>query len=241
MDDAMTKTILFDLDDTLFDHHHSDQCGLRAVFDTFPIFQQIEQLEFEQQAMLVFDELWSNVLQKQMTLNQWQQAAFQLLGERLGFNQEHTIYAAVARVYREAYLKTRRSVTGAAALLSTLASYDNVTIGIVTNQLTAEQNDKLSACQLNEYIAFMVCAEQFDRPKPDPKIFKHALMLANAMPDSTVFVGDSWSSDVLGALAVGITPVWFNPQQQANPIDIEIKQLHALQPVNLVAHFLLNL
>lgn len=53
-----------------------------------------------------------------------------------------------------------------------------------------------------------VTSEDARAYKPDPSVFRHALALTGLAPERVVHVGDSWESDVAGALSAGITPVW---------------------------------
>lgn len=46
--------------------------------------------------------------------------------------------------------------------------------------------------------------------KPDPRVFRFALARAGVEPSESVFVGDSWTADYLGARAVGMDPIWLN-------------------------------
>jgi putative hydrolase of the HAD superfamily len=60
---------------------------------------------------------------------------------------------------------------------------------------------------LVRYFDFAVISALQRRAKPDPALFQTALQRANAIPDYTVHIGDSYPMDVLGARAAGITPV----------------------------------
>jgi putative hydrolase of the HAD superfamily len=57
------------------------------------------------------------------------------------------------------------------------------------------------------FFDFAVISAQSRRAKPDPQLFQTALERANAIPDYTLHIGDSYVLDVLGARSVGITPV----------------------------------
>jgi len=66
--------------------------------------------------------------------------------------------------------------------------------------------------------------------KPDEKIFRTALQSLNLTGQQCAYVGDDYNCDVLGASAVGMLPVWLNPQQL--PDDQKTKemplQIHSL-------------
>jgi FMN hydrolase / 5-amino-6-(5-phospho-D-ribitylamino)uracil phosphatase len=46
--------------------------------------------------------------------------------------------------------------------------------------------------------------------KPDPRVFRFALERAGKPAAESVYVGDSWDSDYLGARSVGMKAVWLN-------------------------------
>ena len=46
--------------------------------------------------------------------------------------------------------------------------------------------------------------------KPDPRIYRLALERLCGRPAEAVMMGDNWAADVVGALGVGIRPLWLN-------------------------------
>ncbi|HEV2448953.1 MAG TPA: HAD-IA family hydrolase [Thermoplasmata archaeon] len=59
-----------------------------------------------------------------------------------------------------------------------------------------------------EIFASITYSQEVGAEKPEPRIFRLALSRARADPRDVVHVGDSWESDVEGARAVGIAPIW---------------------------------
>ena len=58
-----------------------------------------------------------------------------------------------------------------------------------------------------DLLDFVVCSAQVGYRKPHPAIFEAVLDRAGTAPDETVFVGDSWRDDIVGARTSGLTPV----------------------------------
>ena len=46
----------------------------------------------------------------------------------------------------------------------------------------------------------------------DPKIFEHALYLADSSPDVTAYIGNNYYTDIVGAQNAGIYPVMIDPR-----------------------------
>jgi putative hydrolase of the HAD superfamily len=66
------------------------------------------------------------------------------------------------------------------------------------------------------------------RAKPDPYLFEMALRRADALGDYTLYVGDSYMQDVLGARAAGINPVLLDRRRRLDPTQIDCPVIHTL-------------
>ena len=65
----------------------------------------------------------------------------------------------------------------------------------------------LRQLHLTRYFDCLVVSALTRHAKPSPQLYDLALQRANAIADYTIHIGDSYIHDVLGARAVGITPV----------------------------------
>jgi REG-2-like HAD superfamily hydrolase len=75
---------------------------------------------------------------------------------------------------------------------------------------------------LNQYFDFAVVSAALRHAKPHPRLFETALRRANAIPDYTVHIGDSYVLDVLGARAAGIEPVLIDRQGRLDPSVLDV-------------------
>jgi putative hydrolase of the HAD superfamily len=57
--------------------------------------------------------------------------------------------------------------------------------------------------------------------KPDPRIFETALDRLDLAPDETVYVGDTWPVDVVGARRAGIPPIYLEDEDRPIPEDAD--------------------
>ena len=81
------------------------------------------------------------------------------------------------------------------------------------------------------YFDFTVISASLRLAKPDPALFETALRRADAIPDYTVHIGDSYILDVLGARAAGIHPVLLDRRGVVNPTDVDclvVRDLYGL-------------
>ncbi len=221
-------TILFDLDDTLFDHMATARAALAATAASRPTLRQVPLEELCQRYSELLEELHPRVMAGQLTYL----AARQLRFQRLLAPYEPAIaVAAVTRVAGQHYAdyqRLRQPVAGALALLQRLKpAYQ---IGIVTNNRTAEQEEKLRHLGLSGLVDALITSEGVGVLKPDPAIYEVALRRLGATAAETVMVGDNWQADVLGALAVGIRPIWLNRLGAARPLA-HVAELASLEPL----------
>ena len=95
-----------------------------------------------------------------------------------------------------------------------------VTIVAVTNNLVAEQEDKLRHTRLRNLFDELVISEAAGVHKPDPAIFDLALRAARATPAEAVMLGDSWENDVMGAIRAGIAAAWLDRRAAGVPSSL---------------------
>ena len=81
---------------------------------------------------------------------------------------------------------------------------------------------------LSRFFDFLVVSATSRRAKPDPAIFDLALQRADALGDYTIYVGDTYVQDILGARSAGIHPVLIDRRQQHDPAQLDCPVIHAL-------------
>ncbi|GAB3828353.1 HAD family hydrolase [Hymenobacter jeollabukensis] len=201
-------TVLFDLDDTLFDHAGTARAALEASTAPFAWAETVELNELYQRYSDILEEMHPRVLAGEFGYEEARRLRFQrLLAPYQAFADDAEADAFAAFHYGH-YRRLRRPVAGAAPLLEALKP--TYRIGIVTNNRTEEQVDKLAFLGLTHLVDALITSEAVGVTKPDPRIFRVALAQLGARPEETVLVGDNWTADVLGARAAGIRPVWLN-------------------------------
>lgn len=232
------RVVLFDLDDTLFDHSYSVRASLSALREADAALARwpLDDLVLRYQTLL--DEVHERVLRGLVTPDEARIERFQGLFALAGVTIAPEDAVDYAHRHRAAYQEARRPVPGAVALLEYLQG--RVSIGIVTNNLTAEQEEKLAVTGMDLLIDFLVTSEDAGSIKPDPGIFQAALSRAGCTPEEAVMVGDSWAADIEGALRAGLHAVWFNRGALPPPEPGLVDEIHSLEPVEAVATVLLG-
>jgi HAD superfamily hydrolase (TIGR01549 family) len=148
--------------------------------------------------------------------------------------------AELSAAYREAYLAARRPVVGAAELLAEVRAR-GARIVAVTNNLVAEQEDKLRHTGIRHLFDELVISEAAGVSKPDPAIFDLALRRAGVRRHEAIMLGDSWANDVMGAIGSGIAAAWLDRTGAGVPdVSIQVLVLDGLQPAGRVATALLD-
>jgi len=69
----------------------------------------------------------------------------------------------------------------------------------------------LEAHALSMYFPYSLAGGEVDSYKPEPGIFEHALKQMNVTASETVYVGDNYYADVVGARRAGLEPVLYDP------------------------------
>jgi putative hydrolase of the HAD superfamily len=229
------RAVLFDLDDTLFDHEQAARRALERVHASHTVFADRPFDVFEREHAAVLEALHTQVMMGRRSVDEAREERFRRLFAASGASEDSDRDRATAAGYREAYLASRRAVDGALEVLAALKP--RVLIGIVSNNLLDEQQSKIRLCRFEPYIDALVVSEAVGVAKPDPAIFAHALAALACGADEAVMIGDSWPADIAGARAAGIRAIWFNRSGRPAPEGAEpVPQISALRPIDALLH-----
>ena len=202
------RTVLFDLDDTLFDHQHSRRCGLRVLQKHYSELDKVslEELEKEHETFLSLN--YSKVLDGKQSIGDGTIERIKNLCSIYGVTLSDAEAKVTTELYTSAYATNRRAIPGSGKLLEYLSSH--VRVGVVTNGLRTAQGEKLKACVLEKYIDVLIISEEVGYRKPDRRIFEEALKRTDTKPSEAVYVGDSWDFGIVPASRCGMKTIWLN-------------------------------
>jgi putative hydrolase of the HAD superfamily len=229
--------VLFDLDDTLFDHWACTRAALAELRERFAVLGRVPAPLVETEHRRLLEELHLQVLAGELTVDGARVDRFRRLLAFAGGPADAASAAEAAAAYRAAYIAHWRPVEGALELLSAL--HERLSTCVVTNNVASEQRQKIAACGFGPLIDALVISEEAGVTKPDPRIFSLALERLGRPAGEAVMVGDAWDTDIAGARAAGIRPIWFNRFGAASP-DRSVTEVTSLVPAASVLSLLLR-
>jgi putative hydrolase of the HAD superfamily len=224
------KHIFFDLDHTLWDFNSSSLYTIKEMFITFGLESKgvpthevfLKEYHFHN------DRLWELYRNGELKKEVLSSLRFADTLRNFGIDDE-----ALAEKLSDFYLfHSPRNVFLFPYALETLAYLkQRYKLHIITNGFEEVQRTKLDVSGLREYFTTVITSEEAGVKKPDKGIFYYALKKTSAFPDESIMIGDDLEVDILGARAVGIQGVYFNPEAKIHKekLLLEIKLLNELQ------------
>ncbi len=219
------ECLLFDADRTILDYDAAEEQALAAALAELGVQATKEHIHAYRE---INARVWEAYERRE--ISQWElgERRFSELFARCGVKGDAGLFG---ERYLELLSEGAQLITGARALLGTL--HGKVRMVLVTNGIAAVQLSRLGRSDLEEYFDALVISGELDVAKPDPRIFSIALQRAGSPPHERVLmIGDSLSSDILGAVRVGLDSCWLNPRGEENPFPFsptyEIRALSEL-------------
>ena len=112
--------------------------------------------------------------------------------------------------YLDEWSTAIRYIAGVRELVQELSGHFR--LGLVTNTHDAPHiHAHLHAMGISQHMAVVVTSIEHGRPKPHPSIFMSALERLDCAASATLFVGDSYTADYLGAKGVGMQARLIDP------------------------------
>ncbi len=202
----MTTSVLFDLDETLFDRGRTLCAFLNDQFDRFEAhLGDVEKaawvewfLRADNRGKLSKNKLYPQILQ--------------------AFGGDRGAAIELVDDYYQRSVTDAQPMPGMNALLAALRARA-MKIGIITNGETRLQSKTIATLNLETRVDTILISQAEASRKPEAEIFERALRRLGASARDSLFVGDDPVSDILGASRVGLQTVWFNPEHRIWPTD----------------------
>ena len=101
-------------------------------------------------------------------------------------------------------------------------------LAILTNGQEYVQRGKVRMSGVEPYMDYVVASGEIGIHKPDIRAFHHVCDKLNIKPEEAVFVGDIFSTDIIGAYKAGMKPIWIwtDPNRDTN---FPITRIHSLK------------
>ncbi|AND79000.1 HAD family hydrolase [Streptococcus pantholopis] len=228
----MITSIVFDVDDTIYDQ----QAPYRlAMEQSFPDFD----MSVINQAYIRFrhysDQGFPRVMAGEWTTGYFR---FWRCKETLKDFSYRQISPEEGARFQAVYENELENITMLDEMRLTLdfLKEKNVPIGIITNGPTEHQLKKIKKLGLYDYVdpKRVLVSQATGFQKPEKELFNLAAEQFDMNPATTLYVGDSYDNDVMGAFNSGWHSMWFNHRDRVlapgvRPVfDLEIDSFEQL-------------
>ena len=205
----MHHNFLFDLDQTLLDFHASERIALRIVLEEngLPFSEEIYGA-FRARNKALWLELEKGTIDRTELFRERFRYVFGLCGgdtsglDPLRVNDEFILAMSRSGVLMDGALdfvkKLRRDIPDGR-------------IYIASNGATVNAEGRIASTGLAPYIDGLFVSDALGAAKPAKAFFDLCLKRIGEPGSSCVMIGDSLSSDMLGAKNASLTSVWFMP------------------------------
>lgn len=233
------KGVFFDVDDTLYDHLSPFRQAVIAIIgerEGFPYEKAYHRMRYYSD-MLSLEMGGAGVMESGASTELMRRRRFELSLAEFGI----ALSEEQASAMQAAYIGCQFNITmfeGAKELIDRLVKAGYV-VGLLTNGAENHQLRKIRAMELDDLIPperqFISGKVGWD--KPDIRVFNHVNEATGTTPENSIYIGDSWRNDVIGALEAGWSVIWFN-HRGANPESGEHTPTHTAASYEELARLL---
>lgn len=210
------RYLLFDADDTLFDFHQASLEAFAAMCrnNNIPNTPEVYQIYYD-----INHALWAafdrgEVTKEYLTLERY----FRFLAA-LGLERDA---AKCNREYLDGLGSSVFPFPHAEDVCRELHRRGYILL-IATNAVASVQRNRLRICPFGALFANAFISEEAGASKPDKAYYDYIFA---ALPDLTaencLVIGDSLTTDILGANNAGLPCCWYNPKGKARLTDLQI-------------------
>lgn len=206
------KTILFDLDDTIFDFHKAETAAISKTLKELSI-------EPTPQVLARYSVLnlaqWKRLELGEIDRDEVKVGRFRNLFDELGVDASAK---KAAKIYEKYLGIGHYFLPGALEMIQSLSN--EYRLYLVSNGTACVQKGRIESSGIAVYFQKIFISEIVGYNKPDRRFFDACFAeIPDFSREETVIVGDSLSSDIQGGNGAGIKTIWFNPRHASLPED----------------------
>ena len=214
--------LFFDLDNTLWDFTTNSRLAMEQTLIQNGLLPKIGSFDsyfrlYEQ----INHSLWNDYHSKKITKQKLITERFSRSLESFGIIDYDWI--ELNSRYLENMALQTQLFPGTMETLTSLKS-KGYQMHIITNGFREVQHSKLFNCGLTGFFTKIFISEDIQTTKPHRQIFEHALSSTNAQKKRSIMIGDSWETDIVGALEFGMDQIMFLYHGN-NEIPEEVKSI----------------
>ena len=221
------KAVLIDWDDTIGDFIGAAKLALQEMYDKYHLSDYFASHEefvslYKPHNIELWDKYGKDLVTKaflRVDRFLWPLLHGSKVGERQEATGERQELTTLAEQMSEDFLHLTTAhfslLEGAEALVRYLA--EKYPLTVVTNGFVEVQYEKFDKSGLRDCFAHIVLSEEVGCQKPNPRIYEEALRMNGISAEEAVMIGDSWNSDIQGAINAGIDQIWIRKSQDSLP------------------------
>lgn len=199
-------TVLFDADNTLLDFDKDENCALRKTMELYGVPVTEENIKTYVE---INQGMWKAIERGELTKPELKRTRFKKFFEAINFRCDTDPFT-VNEKYLSLLGEGGNTLEGAVELCRELKEkgYD---LYIVTNGIEKTQKNRLTKSGLLPFFTEIFVSETIGHQKPKKEYFDYVLShIKEKDIDKIILVGDSLTSDIKGAMNVGLESVWLN-------------------------------
>ena len=207
----MYKYLLFDADNTLLDFDKAEAQALKETLALCPLgFSEEKHKRYH----IINDLQWKRLERGETTRDRLRVERFELLYKEFGVDSKYA--PETADIYAKRLSQQGHMIENAVDVLACLSQ--TYRCFIITNGITEIQNSRLSKTCIGEYIEHSFISQEMGCAKPSPVFFEKVMeYIGDSDVKRYLVIGDSLTSDIAGAVNIGMDSVWISEGESDLP------------------------
>jgi putative hydrolase of the HAD superfamily len=215
--------VFFDLDHTLWDFEKNSDLAFKKVFDKQNITIDLNSFLTVYKPLNL--EYWKLYREEKISKDELRYGRLKNTFDAVNYAITDDLIDVIAIEYIDSLPDFNHLFEYTFEILEYLK--DKYQLHIITNGFEEIQIKKMESSNILHYFNSVITSESVGVKKPNPKVFYHALEVANAKKENSIMIGDNIEADVLGAINIGMQAIHCNFEQE-KVVDLNIISIASL-------------
>ena len=219
----MITTVIFDLDDTLYDERQYCRSGFRAVAAHLASQPNCPPAE------KIFDSLWHHFNSSDRT------KVFNAALDELNISYDGDFIIDLVKIYRT-HIPDITLPSDSGDVLDEL--FGKYTLALLTDGFLPAQQLKVKALGIEKYFRCIIYTEQLGRQfwKPSPLGFEKIIQTLDTKPQNTCYIADNEKKDFIAPNKLGMTSIQLIRPNRVHSASSTAPEAQARHQIHEITH-----
>jgi len=210
------EAVIFDLDSTLTDTHRYPFVASEWLLQKSGVFSEEQMLEYIRILVIRYRKAIQSIVKGAPYRSPFDivKTAMENSLHDLDISVDHDLVEEATQRFKSLHIELSTPYDGVNEVLDSLKTKTQM-LGVLSNSFEGHAKIILKKLELSHYFSSVIDCGDVQAYKPMSSVFERVVQNLNVEISKSIYIGDEYYADMVGAKGVDMTTIWINNRERS--------------------------